>query len=281
MVDKTPFINFLSPAKLNLGLKVTNRLENGYHELKTVFCLIDMFDQIEISVTNNGKISLIEHNQAWFYQTDLAYKAAILLKDTYNVSYGANIKVKKIIPSGAGLGGGSSNAATVLVALNFMWKLNLTKDELINLGRTLGADVPFFIYGINSYATGIGDIFTPIEITQQYFVLIQPKCRIPTKEIFSNMNIDFKNVNPNINSEYLINTLDNDLYSIAKTLYPELEDIVKSISNLGDVAMTGSGSVIYLRFFDENIAKKVAQNLKTRYNSYLVKSLGKSPIFND
>lgn len=279
-MGSTKFISYLSPAKLNLGLKVTAKQEDGYHQLKTIFCLIDLFDQIEIQVLSEDKISLIEHCQAWSYKTDLSYKAAQLLKQATGCTLGANIKVKKVIPSGAGLGGGSSNAATVLVALNHLWQTNLSQSKLINLGRELGADVPFFIHGKNALATGIGDKFSDIELPEQYFVLVKPKFHIPTKDIFKNLEINFDDIYPDLfTQKYLLDTLDNDLQHVATRLFPELSTIITNLKNYGNPAMTGSGSVIYLSYNDKNLAKKVAQELGKSYNNYLVKSLSFSPIF--
>ncbi len=279
MVDKTKFIIYLSPAKLNLGLRVVGRRPDGYHLLNTVFCLIDLFDQIEIQVIDKPQISLIEHNQAWSYTTDLGYKAAKLLQETTNSQFGANIKIKKTIPSGAGLGGGSSNAATVLLALNHLWQLNLTQDKLIELGITLGADVPFFIYGQNAFATGIGDVFSPITLKDEFFVLVKPKFHIPTKNIFSAIE-HFSEAFDELDApQELLDNPHNDLQDVAIKLYPRLENIIDDLKIFGKPIMTGSGSAIYLRFSNLKDANKVAQEIGKRYNIYLVKNLNKSPLF--
>ncbi len=274
------FETFLSPAKLNLGLKVVGKRDDGYHLLNTIFCLIDLYDRIDIQITNNGKISLIEHEQAWSYKKDLSYRAANLLQEYTGTPLGANIRIKKVIPSGAGLGGGSSNAATVLVVLNQLWKTQLSDETLINLGRTLGADIPFFIYGRNAFATGIGDIFTPINLTPMYFVIVKPNFYIPTRDIFVNLNLDFEKISKNIIvPEALLLSLENDLEPFACKLYPELNQIVNDLSQYGKVQMTGSGSCVYLQFNDKNIAKKVAISLEVRYNTYLAEALQSSPNF--
>lgn len=276
---KHKFATYLSPAKLNLGLKITGKRDDGYHLLKTVFCLIDLYDEVNIQITDNGKISLIEHQQAWPFYDDLSYKAAVLLQEYSGVSYGANIKLHKTIPSGAGLGGGSSNAATILLVLNKLWDINLSKDELIKLGVSLGADVPFFIYGKNALATGVGEILTPIEVPEQYFVLVKPSFHIPTKNIFSHLNIDFTQVDDKtITTDCLINTKENDLFTVATKLYPQLLNLANDLSKYGNPVMTGSGSVMYLSFIDKNVAKKVAKILENSYNTYLVKRLKDSPL---
>lgn len=273
-------MTFLSPAKLNLGLKITGKRPDGYHLLKTIFCLIDLFDEIQIQTTSNGKISLIEHNQVWPFYTDITYKAAKLLQQVSGTQYGANIKVNKTIPSGAGLGGGSSNAATVLSVLNNLWQLDLSKTQLIEIGTSLGADVPFFIHGTNAVAGGIGEIFTDIALPQQYFVLISPKFHLKTADVFQK----FKYTESIIveDNYYLLNSLENDLLPAAIEVKPELATILEKLKIFGQIAMTGSGSTLFLRFDNQadakKIAKKIAESSKNEYNTYLVKSLFVSPI---
>ncbi len=273
------FHNVLSPAKLNLGLRVVGKRPDGYHLLKSIFCLIDLCDQIEIQITENGKISLIEHQQAWFYQKDLSYRAAKLLQEYTSCKLGANIKIKKVIPSGAGMGGGSSNAATVLMVLNKLWKTNLSQQELIDLGVKLGADVPFFIVGKNALVEGIGEIITPIEIPQLYFVILKPDFHVPTKDIFSNLEVNFEEINQQqITIEQLLHEKTNDLEKIVKKIYPQINDIFNDINQYGNPVMTGSGSCIYLTFSDKNIAKKVANILSPGYNIFLAARLPVSTV---
>ena len=279
MTDRTKFVNYLSPAKLNLGLRVVGRRADGYHLLNTIFCLIDLFDQIEIQIIDKPQISLIEHNQAWSYTKDLGYKAAILLQQATSCQFGANIKIKKAIPSGAGLGGGSSNAATVLLALNHLWQLNLTQDKLIELGRTLGADVPFFIYGQNAFASGIGDIFSPITLKDEFFVLVKPEFHIPTKSIFSTIEHFSEVFDESTASKELLDNPHNDLQDVAIKRYPQLKNIMDELTRFGKPIMTGSGSAVFLRFCNIKTANKVAQEIGRSYNTYLVRNLSKSPVF--
>lgn len=273
-------MTFLSPAKLNLGLKITGKRADGYHLLKTVFCLIDLFDEIQIQTTPNGKISLIEHNQAWLYHTDLSYKAAKLLQSYSGTKLGANIRINKAIPSGAGLGGGSSNAATVLLVLNNLWQLNLNTSKLIELGTKLGADVPFFIHGKNAVASGIGDIFNDISLPNWYFVLICPKFHIKTANVFK--NVEFSSSPQTTDKDGILDSLENDLLPAAIKFKPELGTLLKKLQFFGHVAMTGSGSSLYLRFDNQDDAKKIAKKIAdvsgNEYNTYLVKSLNISPV---
>lgn len=273
------FHSVLSPAKLNLGLKVIGKRPDGYHLLKSVFCLIDLYDKIDIQITLNGKVSLIEHQQAWFYQKDLAYKAAILLQEYSGCTKGANIKIKKVIPSGAGMGGGSSNAATVLIILNHLWETGLTTAELLKLGAKLGADVPFFVRGQNALVEGIGEIITPIEIPEFYFVIVKPNFHAPTKDIFAALDLNFNlRKAENISTAQLITEKENDLEAAVRKIYPQINTIFSELDQYGKAVMTGSGSSIYLSFTDKNLAKDVANILSPRYNTFLAASLAVSPV---
>lgn len=273
------FHSVLSPAKLNLGLKVIGKRPDGYHLLKSVFCLIDLYDKIDIQITLNGKVSLIEHQQAWFYQKDLAYKAAILLQEYSGCTKGANIKIKKVIPSGAGMGGGSSNAATVLIILNHLWETGLTTAELLKLGAKLGADVPFFVRGQNALVEGIGEIITPIEIPEFYFVIVKPNFHAPTKDIFAALDLNLNlSKAKNISTAQLITEKENDLEAAVRKIYPQINTIFSELDQYGKAVMTGSGSSIYLSFTDKNLAKDVANILSPRYNTFLAASLAVSPV---
>lgn len=273
------FHNILSPAKLNLGLRIVGKREDGYHLLKSVFCLIDLCDQIEIQLTPSGKISLIEHQQAWFYQKDLSFRAAKLLQEYTQSKFGANIKIKKVIPSGAGMGGGSSNAAAVLIVLNQLWGTGLSCTELMQLGLQLGADVPFFIQGRNALVTGIGEIIQPIDVPQLYFVIVKPDFHITTKNVFTSLELNFEQINADaITIEQLIEQKTNDLETAVKIIYPQINEVFFKLNQYGSAVMTGSGSCIYLSFTDKNEAKKVANILHPSYNTFLAASLPVSTV---
>jgi len=277
---KNKFYHYLSPAKLNLGLKIVGRRDDGYHLLKSIFCLIDLFDEIEIQVTDNGKISLIEHQQAWFYQTDLAYRAAVLLhQHLQNSQLGANIRIKKTIPSGSGMGGGSSNAATTLIALNKLWQANLSKAQLMALGATIGADVPFFIFGETALVTGIGEKLQAFSMPTSYFVIIKPSFPISTKNIFQNLNFSQTQPMAEITTTSLLIDKENDLFAVAQRIYPQLKLIYDDLSTYGQVAMTGSGSALYISFDNKQQASTVYHQLKSKYNAFLSQSIQYSPLY--
>ena len=175
-----------SPAKLNLHLEILKKRKDGFHELRTVFQLIDLQDEIEFEITRN-KIDLIESPLP--IKDNLVLKAANLLKERTKATQGVKILLNKKIPMEKGLGGGSSNAATTLVVLNKLWETNLNKDQLIKIGLELGSDIPFFIHGINSWAEGRGEIFKPIILPSQWFLLAFPKTDISTRMAFNDIHM--------------------------------------------------------------------------------------------
>lgn len=261
---------FYSYAKLNLGLKVVGKKNDGYHLLNTIFCLIDLCDQLEFVTNQTGEISIINDKQNWAIEDDLIFKAASLLKNFNNKNDGVTIKVIKKIPIGSGMGGGSSNAATTLVALNKLWKLNLKNQELLEIALSIGADIPLFILNKHAYAEGIGEVLTPINLPELYFVIVKPDFNIKTKDIFNEVNEYSTN---KINYKKLLTTKENDLMKYVILKYPKLQQIITDLSQFGKVHMTGSGSAVYLTFENIENAKNVAKKLTSRYNTYLTKTL--------
>ncbi|MBO7381337.1 MAG: 4-(cytidine 5'-diphospho)-2-C-methyl-D-erythritol kinase, partial [Neisseriaceae bacterium] len=215
------FTPYPAPAKLNLMLKVAGKRDDGYHLLETVFCLIDLCDTIHLAVRDDGRIVLHNPQADIAPENDLTVRAARLLQQFSGcLKKGVDIKIDKKIPMGGGLGGGSSNAATVLVALNHLWACGLTEQQLIDLGVKLGADVPFFIFGKNAFAEAIGEKLTALPIDLPHFVIIHPAVSVSTKEIFSHLVLTSLN-NP-IRIDRLTESIPliNDLQNIAVTRYP-------------------------------------------------------------
>jgi 4-diphosphocytidyl-2-C-methyl-D-erythritol kinase len=270
-------ISCLSPAKLNLGLKIIQKLTNNYHEINTTFCLIDLYDTISCVLTNEPNIILANHNNLWSINDDLMFRAAKLLQQTTKTNFGVKITINKSIPVGAGLGGGSSDAASILVILNKLWNLNLPINDLSKLAKELGADVPFFIYGKNAFATGIGECLTPIYLPQLYFVIVKPHFSIATADVFKQFVVPIHNKS-NYSSTELLTTMENDLQPVASKMYPELNAIINNLQQYGTPVMTGSGSAVFLQFDNYANANKVASLLKNSYNTFLVKSLNCSPL---
>ncbi len=271
--------NFYSPSKLNLGLRVIGKNNNNYHLLNTVFCFINLLDKIKIEINYNSEIKIFNTISNWHFETDLTYKASVILKNFTNSQNGVNISIYKNIPVGAGLGGGSSNCATVLYALNKIWNINLSIEELQRIGLSLGADVPFFLNKYNSYATNIGEVLTQVNLPPSYFVLLKPDVSISTKLIFENLNFPNELLLHQVTPEELLLEKKNDLQNVIIEFYPELKKIIDHLKLYGNPVFTGSGSVIYLQYFNYFDAKKVANILRMLYNIYLVKGLQQNPIF--
>ena len=185
MIMKQPHIHCQAPAKLNLFLHVTGRRADGYHLLQTAFQLIDRCDTLDIEVREDQAIVRTNDIPDVPAETDLIVRAARLLQQHTGCKCGANLTLHKILPMGGGLGGGSSDAASTLIALNHLWETNLSKTELMRLGLQLGADVPFFIFGENAFAEGIGEELQPIQTPERWFVIIEPGVQVPTPAIFS------------------------------------------------------------------------------------------------
>ena len=178
-------MTYLSPAKINLFLHITSKRDDGYHNLQTIFQLLDFYDEIDFSLRDDGKINRISGNEDILISNDLMIKSAKKLKQYRQTNCGVDIKIIKKIPAGGGLGGGSSNAATTLIALNKLWNLGLTNTELISIGKDIGADVPVFIEGRSAWAEGIGEILTPLNLPEYFYLVVSINKQISTREIFS------------------------------------------------------------------------------------------------
>lgn len=260
-----------SPAKLNLGLQVIGRNQEGAHLLNTIFCKISLYDVINLDVTTNSKeiVPLNRWDNAWDYKSDLLYKAAKLLQDVSGCSYGVKFTIQKNIPVGAGLGGGSSDAASVLHCLNILWKLYYSREQLLQLACQLGDDVSSFLY---SGATLYRNFqHTPIKIPNDYFLLIIPKDSLNTKEIFDQVRFHRNIFSAPVSSNILYLRQINDLLPYAVKASKNLEFIIHKLHKINvDVKMTGSGSVLYITFHTResavNCAKNLAKILRGNYN---------------
>lgn len=266
-------------CKVNVHLRITGRLPSGYHELETIFQEIPFFDEIEITSNTSGEISFSSSGIIIPNGTNICVQAAEILKKRYNVEKGCDISLKKIIPIGAGLGGGSSDAAAVLKALNELWELNLNEIELEKIGLKLGADVPFFIKGGCAAATGIGEILTSIKpvLSDGYVLLVYPNIHIDTSKAYRNLNLNLtKNASNSIfavalesssgiHSKY--NEFTNDFESYVFKEHPEIETIKNALLNKGAefAAMSGSGSSVFGFFYDEIKIKEAKDHIDQNY----------------
>ena len=243
--------DLIAPAKLNLFLHVTGRRSDGYHLLQTVFRFIDLADSIHIDVTQSADIGRLSDMPGVLPDDDLVVKAARALQQATGVKRGAAIAVDKKIPTGGGLGGGSSDAATVLIALNRLWQTGLSREALMQIGLGLGADVPVFIFGQNAFAEGIGEQLAAVDLPSEAYVVIQPSQNVPTLGVFQSP--DLTRNTPQVKITDLSDDLAvfgrNDLQPVVLGMYPRMQEALDWLERVGfDARMTGSGACYFKAF---------------------------------
>lgn len=266
-----------APAKLNLFLHVTGQRPDGYHELQTLFQLLDWGDELSIEPLDKPGVSRPHASYGVNEADDLTVRAALLLQAETSCRQGARIEVNKRIPAGAGLGGGSSDAATVLVVLNRLWECGLNADELASIGVRLGADVPVFIRGYSALASGVGDELEPVALGERNYLLVFPGFSVSTAEVFSDAVLPRNSSRISL-SEALAGTGRNDCEVVIKERFPILSRMLKELSQWGPVRMTGTGSTLFISMPDEISANSAAQEIKCRYNVRAVRGLDRSPL---
>ena len=265
-----------SPAKLNLFLHITGRRDNGYHELQTIFQLIDLYDWLEFEVNDTQSIQIQGLNSVNLEQ-NLIYKATQILKPYAKQATGLNIKIEKHIPMGAGLGGGSSNAATTLIVVNQLWQCGLDTQKLAELGLQLGADVPIFVHGRNAWAEGIGEQLTFIDLAPKQYIVLKPDCFISTQLLFSQKTLT-RNSKPTKFCGYQIKPSDfgNNFEPVARNLYPEVDEAMRYLDQFGQAKLTGTGACVFTEVTAEmNVDDILAHSPCT---AYVVNSLDESPL---
>ena len=275
-----------APAKLNLFLHIVGRRSDGYHKLQTVFQLLDYCDELVFTQRSDPQIncsclSLLDPiTPAIIPDADnLVIKAAKLLQIKTKTYPGVDIIVKKRIPIGGGLGGGSSNAATTLIALNFIWELKLSLDELLRLGRTLGADVPLFIDGRTSWAEGIGEKLQTIVLPETWFVILVPPLSISTKKLFSHTQLTYNTATIRIQTfldEHL--KTHNDFEHIIRQDYPVVAKALDFLNYFAPARLSGTGSCVFAAFDTKLQAEVVLKKIKPRYQAFISKGLIASPL---
>lgn len=271
--------SFLAPAKLNLDLRIIGRRDDGYHLLESVFTLISLYDRIWFKVNKSGKIRLRTPTIGVRPQQDLTVRAAKLLPQPHGKMLGVDMWMQKNIPIGGGLGGGSSDAALVLLVLNKLWQLNLNQTQLVKLGVQLGADVPFFLFGETAFAQGIGDKLTKIQIPKQWYVVVKPSVHVSTAQIFAHKDLT-RNSTPRIMPDFQARQhWRNDMQSVVIAEYPEVKNALDALAEFGKPMMSGSGSCVFLAFDCENAAHAVYNQVSSAYQAYCVASLNRHPFY--
>ncbi|MCK0914169.1 4-(cytidine 5'-diphospho)-2-C-methyl-D-erythritol kinase [Acinetobacter pittii] len=265
-----------SPAKLNLFLHITGRRENGYHELQTIFQLIDLYDWMIFTPTLGEEIKIDGLNEVRA-EENLIYRAAQILKPHAKKFCGLHIKIEKNIPMGAGLGGGSSNAATTLIVLNQLWECGLKQEQLANYGVKLGADVPIFIYGKNAWAEGIGEHLSFIDLDQKQFIILKPDCFISTQLLFSQKTLTRDSKTTKFCAYQLEpSNFGNNFEPLARQLYPEVEEAMQYLDQFGQAKLTGTGACVFIEVTNEMNIDEILKHSPCK--SYLVNSLKESPL---
>ncbi len=282
----SPAVNVLgplpAPAKLNLFLHVLGRRSDGYHELQTVFQLIDLCDEISLHLRSDGLIKRHEPIDPAMLSVseaqDLTVRAARALQLASGCALGVEIQLRKRIPSGGGLGGGSSDAATVLRGLNKLWNLEWSLSRLAQLGASLGADVPVFVMGENAFAGGRGDELTPLRLPLRWFAVIHPGVHVPTAEVFA--ATDLTRDTPALKIAALPKGGGrNDCEAVVRRGYPEVAKALDWLSRFGRARLTGTGASVFAEFDSEQAALAATRGLPQQWQGFAVAGLSASPLF--
>lgn len=267
-----------APAKVNLFLHVVGRREDGYHLIESLFALIDFADTVSLTRTPDGAIVRINDVAGVPAQDDLAMRAARLLQQATGTREGVAIAIDKRIPLGAGLGGGSSDAASVLLGLNRLWRLELSRSELATLCTQLGADVPFFVHGENAFVHGVGECVQPVSLPRQWLALAMPATQVPTARIFAAPELTrcTASAKMNVFSESYGR---NDLEPVAASRYPEVARALASLDRVvADARMTGSGAAVIAACENEDAARRAVKALPEHITGRVVATLARHPL---
>ncbi|MBN2678615.1 4-(cytidine 5'-diphospho)-2-C-methyl-D-erythritol kinase [Acidithiobacillus montserratensis] len=274
-------ISYPAPAKLNLMLRVIGQRPDGYHELQTVFQFIDLADQLQFSSQPPGHFSRTGGAEGVSEADDLTIRAARLLMESAGIREGVHIHMHKVLPLGGGIGGGSSDAASTLIVLNRLWRTGYSREELMALGKQLGADVPIFIFGRSAWAEGIGEQLTALEnLSESHYVLVHPGIAVSTREIFTAPELTRQHP-PSTIGAFLGGAMNNTLESTVCTRYPEVEHAIHWLhsQSLRDVRLTGSGACVFGVAEDAESARNIVSQVPPSWRSWAVKGLNQHPLY--
>ena len=284
------FIPYPAPCKINLFLHITGRRADGYHNLQSLFLLLDHGDELRIRIREDGQLVHMNPLPGVPPEKDLTIRAARALQQTSGCKLGADIYCDKRVPMGGGLGGGSSDAATVLMALNLQWQLGYSRQQLMAIGLSLGADVPVFIFGQPAWAEGVGEQLTalplPPAMLENYYVVITPQVEVPTAQIFAHQALtrdskplriaDFSN---GANSSAFWQQARNDMEAVVCELYPQVANILAWLKQYGDARMSGSGASIFVAIDSAEKAEQLIANRPENTSGFWAKGLKYHPLF--
>jgi 4-diphosphocytidyl-2-C-methyl-D-erythritol kinase len=267
-----------APAKLNLFLHVVGRRVDGYHLLQTLFRFVGHGDSLRFSRCNDGQVRLLRPLPGVPPENDLTVRAVRLLQSETGCREGVEISIDKRLPMGGGLGGGSSDAATVLLALNHLWQLGLSRQRLQEIGLALGADVPVFIFGRNAFAEGVGEVLRPVDVSpHNWYVVLEPPVQIPTAAIFSAPELK-RDTSPICAAEWQKGFGGNDLQPVAFSRFPEVAEHLRWLGEFGEARMTGSGACVFAEFASKEAAEDVIRRLPSGMRGWIAAGLDCHPL---
>ena len=270
---------WIAPAKLNLFLHITARREDGYHLLQSVFQFLDYADELYFTVTEASDIHRIAGNEQVPLESDLVYRAAQALQQYSGVTQGVEIRIDKKLPMGGGLGGGSSDAATTLVALNQLWGCGLDVDTLADLGLQLGADVPVFVRGHAAWAEGVGELLQPMpDLPEPWYVVLAPKVSVSTANVFSDSQLNRSCPAITIR-DFLAGCAGNVCEEVVCRHYPEVAAAMKALSQYGAAHMTGTGACVFAAFESKQAAQQAWTGLSKDWQGFVARGCNKSPLY--
>ena len=267
-----------APAKLNRFLHITGRREDGYHTLQTVFQFLDYGDRLSFRIREDGKINRAPEIEGVAPESDLCVRAAKLLQRRAGCSKGVDIVLEKHTPMGGGLGGGSSDAATTLVALNYYWNLAISRDELARLGLAVGADVPVFVHGHAAWAEGVGDELYPISPDEPWFLVIDPGVNVSTAEVFNDIKLTRHHEAIRIRA-FPAGQTTNDCEIVVFENYPEVESAARFLSRYGQARMSGTGACVFVGFAHKRSAENALGEIPAAWRGFVARGCNRSPLY--
>ncbi len=272
---------WIAPAKLNLFLHILGRRPDGYHELQTCFQFVDLCDEITITVRSDGQIRRAVNLPGVPADADLCIRAARALKEAAGVRWGADLSLLKRIPIGGGLGGGSSDAATCLVALNHLWGVNWPTEQLAALGLKLGADVPVFVHGRAAWAEGVGErlipLYPPMAPAEPNYLILKPNVFVSTAEVFQDPELT-RNSAPITIHGFLASGGRNDCLGVVRRRYPAVARALDWLSVYGSARLTGTGACVFLACETKELGQEIMRKLPSEFEGFLARGLNDSPL---
>jgi 4-diphosphocytidyl-2-C-methyl-D-erythritol kinase len=271
-------LTLAAPAKLNLFLHIVGRRPDGYHRLQTVFQLLDYADTLELVCRDDGQLNLLSPIAGVATADNLIFRAARLLQQASHTTLGADLCCTKYLPAGGGLGGGSSDAASTLLGLNQLWGCGLSTARLAALGLELGADVPVFVHGHSAWAEGVGETLTPIELPEQWFLIVDPGVHVATATVFADKYLT-RNTQPITLAAFRNPGGHNDCEPVTRRLFPEVDQLLNCLAKFGDARLTGTGGCGFVAFSSRSDAESAGAEVPAKWRWFVARGVNRSPAY--